>query len=1200
MFFQNLIDPLASLESFQAAERRLIQGKGAWLSGVWGGARAFVAAALVSRLRRPTVIVCVDESSALDLYEELRFFLQGFPALSAPDQVSRFHVKYPTVLDPALDPLVYFPPLESSVLDAVNREQGRSIERLLILRRLAQGEPLVMVVSLPALLQRQVAPEALVGASLSLTRGGQFPMDMLAKRLVALGYRREASVEEPGQFSVRGGILDLAPPDTDHPLRLEFDGDTLESLRAFDPVSQRSFQAQESLEVMPFHELILDDETRDRGLERILEAPMKKEARQRWHDQLRDQPSFGGQDWLLPFFYPETTLFDHLDCLKEKPILIADQPQQWKDVCGALADEAAAVAERRVEQGQLYPSAAQWMMDWSGLEKRMKGFPLLGTSLLPHSLGEFKELEPYPLTFKSLDLNAGDPQLLFNEVLVWMSRGLKLIFAAHSHGELLRIKDMLDEKKLPSRELKDGEAGLADLQEGEIGLTLAKLDKGFLSPGAKFVMVSDQDIFRRTTLKAPRVYRHRYQGLKGARKIESFSELKEGDCAVHLRHGIGIFRGVVRLNIEGHDKDFVCLEYAEKEKLYVPVDQVNLVQKYLGGEDNPRLHKLGGASWAAAQERVKKSVADLAAELLRIYASRELSNAPGTGPDSKWQREFEESFPFDETEDQLKAIEEIKTDLEGRKPMDRLLCGDVGFGKTEVALRAAFKAVMAGQQAAVLVPTTILAQQHYNTFAARLAAFPVRLGLMSRFRSAKEQKQTLAGLKDGSVDLVVGTHRLLSRDVAFKKLGLIIVDEEQRFGVAHKERLKRLRHQVGVLAMSATPVPRTLHFSLAGLRDMSLIETPPLDRLPVRTYVLEDDPAIMREAILAELKRQGQVFFVHNRVKDIEKVAARLRALVPEASVAVGHGQMPKHDLEKVMVEFLGRAHDILVATTIIESGLDIPNVNTILINYAQDFGLSQLYQLRGRVGRSERQAYAYLFYPKARSLPEVAEKRLAAIEEFTELGAGFKVAMRDLEIRGVGNILGPQQHGHVSAVGFDMYCHLLNEAVSKLKGEDIPQEDRTPTLHLDMDAYIPENYIPDPRQKMDCYKRLASIDSRQGLADVEEELQDRYGDPPRQVRALLDAVDIRLWALELGLSEVTQRSNLVVLRYFEDTLPGGAFVREMMLKLKDKIKFLQGPPPGLSVSCSPGQGAQLLRSLLPLLKHYVKIPGLKELAPKG
>jgi transcription-repair coupling factor (superfamily II helicase) len=1198
MLFKSLFESFTRLPAMEATEARLAQGKGAWLSGVWGGARAFTAASLAFRLRKPMVLVCVDESSALEVAEELRFFLQGFPSLSKPDEVSGFHVKYPTVLDPGRDPLVFFPALEFGSVDSVNRQQGVSIERLLVLQRLALGEPLLMVTSIPALLQRQLAPEALVGASLSFSKGKSYDRDEILKRLVDLGYRREAMVEEPGQFSLRGGILDLAPPNADFPMRLEFDSDTLEGLRAFDPVSQRSFEPQESLEVMPFHELILDDAAREGGLKRVLESKLKKEARQRWHDQLKTQVSFGGQEWLLPFFYPENSLFDYLESLPHKPILVMDQPQQWKDACLKLHEDAASLAERRWDQGQLFPEAEQLLMGWNDLEKRVRHYPLLGTSLLAHSLTEFRELEARPLTFKSLNLNPGDSQLLLSEILVWLSQGLKVLVGCHSPGELERLKDLLVEKHLECKELKDGQ-GPESLGDGEVGLMLAKLEKGFLSKEAGLVLVSDQEVFRRQSLKSARVYRHRYQGLKGARKIDSFSELKEGDAAVHLRHGIGIFRGVVRLNIEGFDKDFVCLEYAEKEKLYVPVDQVNLVQKYLGGEEHPRLHKLGGSSWEAAQEKVKRSVAELAQELLKIYAGRQVAQVQGMGSDNKWQREFEESFPFDETEDQLKAIEEVKKDLEGRKPMDRLLCGDVGFGKTEVALRAAFKTVMAGYQAAVLVPTTILAQQHHSTFAARLADFPVRLGLLSRFRSIKEQKEVVEGLRNGSVDLVIGTHRLLSEDVAFKKLGLIVVDEEQRFGVAHKERLKRLRSQVGVLTMSATPVPRTLHFSLAGLRDMSMIETPPLDRLPVRTYVLEDDNDIMREAILRELERKGQIFFVHNRVKDIEKVAARLRALVPEASVAVGHGQMPKHDLEKVMVEFLGRAHDILVATTIIESGLDIPNVNTIIINHAEDYGLSQLYQLRGRVGRSERQAYAYLFYPKSRSLPEIAERRLAAIEEFTDLGAGFKVAMRDLEIRGVGNILGPQQHGHVSAVGFDLYCHLLNEAVSKLKGEEV-QEDRSPTLHLDMDAYIPELYIPDPRQKMDWYKRLAALDSREALQEVEQELQDRYGPPPTAVKSLLEAVDIRLWALELGLSEVTQRANQVVLRYFEDRLPGGTFVSEMMLRFKDKIKFLPGPPPGLTLSAPLGQGAQLLRSLLPHLKHYVKINNAKELAHEG
>jgi transcription-repair coupling factor (superfamily II helicase) len=1186
MLFEKVFDEFLAQAPMRAALERLRAGRGAWLSGVWGAGRAFTAAAMLRDLRQPTAIFCMDEDSALELYEELRFFMQGFPSLADPGQASEFTVKYPTLLDPGKDPLVYFPALEFGSVDSVNREHGKSIERLLILRRLAAGEPLVLVSTLQALLQKLPSPEAVLGASLSLKKGGSYAREELVGSLLRLGYRREASVEEPGQFNIRGGIVDVAPPDMDYPWRLEFDGDLLESLRSFDPASQKSLASGEQLDLMPFQELILDEAGREEGINRLQKLPLKKEILAHWVQEIREQRSLG-QNWLLPLFFPETSLCDYLKCLDSKPLIVLDQPHQWSDAATSLLEAMEDVSERRKEQGLPFPQAAQMLTEIPAIFKNLRAYPCLGFSLLGHSFHELGDLQGGGLTFKSLNLSPGDTGMLMNEVLLWTSQGRRVLVACHSQGELMRFKDLCDEKKLVSRPLASAQ-DWESLNEGELGLMLAKIERGFASSEAKLVLVSDQEIFRRNTLKTPRVYRHRYKGLK-SRKIESFSELKEGQAAVHVKHGIGIFRGMARLNIEGFDKDFVCLEYAEREKLYVPVDQVNLVQKYLGGDENPKLHKLGGYAWAAAQEKVKKSVAELAAELLKIYASRQVASSAGTGPDSKWQKEFEASFPFEETEDQLRAIEEIKRDMESKKPMDRLLCGDVGFGKTEVALRACFKTVMSGQQAAILVPTTVLCQQHFTNFSERLQDFPVKIGMLSRFRTQKEQKAVVEGLKEGTIDLVVGTHRLLSQDIVFKRLGLIVVDEEQRFGVAHKERLKKLKTQVGVLAMSATPVPRTLHFSLSGLRDMSLIETAPLDRLPVRTYVLEDNQEIMREALLQELSRKGQVFFVHNRVKDIEKVAERLRTLIPEASIAVAHGQMPKDELERVMVEFFGRAHDILVATTIIESGLDIPNVNTIIINHAEDFGLSQLYQLRGRVGRSERQGYAYLFYPRSRSLPEVAEKRLAAIEEFTELGSGFKVAMRDLEIRGVGNILGPQQHGHVAAVGFDLYCHLLNEAVANLKGEEI-QPDRTPALQLDLEAYLPENFIDDPRQKMEWYKRLAAIETREQLHEAEAELKDRYGEIPRQASNLLEVVEIRLWALDLGLAEITQKSSQIAFRYFEDCMPPESFVSEMMLRFKDKIRFLAGPPPGFVLQTAAGQSGQVLKSLLPQMKRHVKV----------
>jgi len=1189
--FEGLTDGARLLECLR-------QGRPAWASGVWGSARSLVAASVFARLRRPGVVLCVDEAQALELTDELRFFLQGFPSLSHPDQQARFQVKYPTLLDPGEDPLVYFPALEFTAYDALTKDYGRTVERLLILKRLAAGEPLLLVTSLAAACQRLPPPDVLSRAVFSVEMEHDYSLDQLASRLTAMGYRREFTVEEPGQFAVRGGLVDVSPPDHDWPLRLEFDGDRLTSLRYFDPGSQRSQRHLERAEIIPFQELILDPETRAAGLRRVLQSRLAAVPRQAWYDRLAEETQFLGLEWLQPFFYPDCTLFDYLACLPVRPLLMADQLQLMLDLADQAQARAAELMEARASAGLLFPRPDQLLLDRAGLLKALARPATFYSSLLPHSLAEIKGAEALSFSFKSHDLAQGDVEQFSREVLVWLSKGFETLVVSRTHGELLRMKEVLEGRKYRTLELGEGAAAPQDIPEGGVGLALARLERGFVAPELGLSLLSDQELFKRQALAAPRVYRHRYKGLKGSRPIESFGELKEGQPAVHIDHGIGIFRGVMRMDIDGHAKDFICLEYAEGEKLYVPTDQVNLVQKYLGGDDSPRLHKLGGDRWASARAKVKKVVAELAEDLLQLYARRQVAHTQGFGPDTDAQRLFEETFPYEETPDQLKAIEAVKRDMERPKPMDRLVCGDVGFGKTEVALRAAFKAVMAGQQVAMLAPTTILAHQHFNTFRERMADWPVRMVMLSRFRKPKEIKEALKALAEGRADLVIGTHRLLQKDVAFKRLGLVIIDEEQRFGVAHKEKLKQLRSQVAVISMSATPIPRTLHFSLAGLRDMSVIETPPLDRLPVRTYVLEDNQELSRQAILQELKRGGQVFFVHNRVKDIHKVAEHLRSLVPEARVAVAHGQMEKDELEQVMVEFLGRMHDVLVATTIIESGLDMPNVNTIIINHAEDFGLSQLYQLRGRVGRSERQAYAYLFYPKGRSIPEVAEKRLVAIEEFTDLGAGFKVAMRDLEIRGAGNILGAQQHGQVAAVGFDLYCHMLNEAVQHLKGEEV-KEERNPVLQLDLDAYLPEDYVGDPRMKLDLYKRLSQLEDEEELKAVEEEVRDRFGEPPSPARWLFEVVRIRLGAKKLGFSEVTQKGNQIILRFYADFQPGPDFVPRILGAFSGQVRFLAGPPPGLVFTAPEGNSYAFLKRLLPQLGPYVNIDR-KELAREG
>ncbi|MCL2336372.1 MAG: transcription-repair coupling factor, partial [Firmicutes bacterium] len=659
-----------------------------------------------------------------------------------------------------------------------------------------------------------------------------------------------------------------------------------------------------------------------------------------------------------------------------------------------------------------------------------------------------------------------------------------------------------------------------EVQPGSVVIAHGQLSGGFELVNAKLVIITEGEIF------GQRKRRRREQQGESESRLEPFSDLKTGDYVVHVNHGIGRYQGIVPLDIGEIRKDYLLIKYAGADKLYVPTDQVGLLQKYLGAEaDAPKLSKLGGAEWNRVKSRVREAVRDIAQDLLALYAARETVQGYAYGPDTVWQREFEDSFPYEETADQIKAINEVKRDMESRRTMDRLLCGDVGYGKTEVALRASFKAVMEGKQVAVLVPTTILAQQHYNTFRERFARYPVQVEMLSRFRTNREQNQIVSGLAAGRIDIVIGTHRLVQDDIAFKDLGLVVVDEEQRFGVSHKEKLKQLRHTVDVLTLTATPIPRTLHMSLVGVRDTSLLETPPENRFPVQTYVLEEGPELIREAIRRELNRDGQVYFVHNRVADLDRIAGWIKSLAPEARVMTAHGQMREESLEQIMLDFIDGAYDILVCTTIIESGLDIPNVNTLIVKEANNFGLAQLYQLRGRVGRANRLAYAYLTFRKDRVINEVAEKRMAAIREFTEFGSGYKIAMRDLEIRGAGNLLGAEQHGHIAAVGFDLYCRLLEEAVQEARGEKVEPVVET-VVELPVEAYIPADYITDVNQKVELYRRIASLRREEEVPELEEELVDRFGDLPAAVVNLLRVARIRVVAGGLKVKAISRQSG--------------------------------------------------------------------------
>ncbi len=920
-------------------------------------------------------------------------------------------------------------------------------ERLAVLLGLADGSPLWVLAPVAALLRPVLSAEDLRAAVRVLAAGQRADRDALVEFLQASGYTRADLVEAKGQFAVRGGIVDFFPPHLDRPVRAEWLGDDIESLRAFDPSTQRSTGP----------------------LARVVVTPAAERA-------------------------GTATLLDHLPA---GSLLVYDEPDELRRQCRTLREHA--------------PEAS--LADWDALAAGGRALARLSLSTLHASHGGLEVALPCA----GVEAFAGQMRLLSRRLQEWQAEGRRVLVVTTQNQ---RIREILSDHSVAA-----APAGPEVVPApGQVAVADGPLSGGFQLPPVGLVVVTDSEIvgWRRR--------RRRMRFREGVR-LYSWTDLSPGDLVVHVHHGIGIYRGMVRLLMGGAERDYLELEYAQGDRLYVPTDQIDLVQRYIGVEgQQPRIHRLGGAEWEREKKRVREATRELARELLQLYALRETVQGHAFGPDTPWQQELEATFEFEETPDQWLAIQDVKRDMESPRPMDRLIAGDVGYGKTEVALRAAFKAVMDGRQVAVLVPTTILAQQHYTVFLKRLAPYPVTVEVLSRFRSRAEQRKLLEGLAAGTVDIVIGTHRLLQPDVRFRNLGLVIIDEEQRFGVRHKEHLKKLRATVDVLTLTATPIPRTLHMSLVGLRDMSVMETPPEARLPIHTEVCPQDDALVRAAILRELDRGGQVYVVHNRVETIERAARRIRALVPEAKVAVAHGQMPEDRLEQVMLDFLGGRYDVLVCTTIVEIGLDIPRVNTILIEDAHLMGLSQLYQLRGRVGRSNRQAYCYLLYPRGAPLTDEARQRLEAMREFVALGSGFKLALRDLEIRGAGNLLGPEQHGHLAAVGFELYTRLLDEAVRELRGQAV-EEAPAPAVDLGVDAYLPPEYIPDEGQRMAMYRKMAAARSLEEAEAVAEEITDRYGPPPPPAAALLDLLRLRELARDAGVAAITRDHDRIVIR---------------------------------------------------------------------
>mgnify|MGYP000938865237 FL=1 len=997
-------------------------------------------------------------------------------------------------------------------------------------RGAAAPQGLFITASIWSLMAKTVTPRALLRAHQTLDQGQAVPMYTLIERLVRAGYERVPVVEEPGTFAHRGSLVDVYPPGQHWPIRIDFFGDEIDSIRTFDASTQRTRENLTSVALPPASEALPEWGLAAReALASWQLDGCNGVARARYQDDrdhLLERAYFRGIEYYTPYLYPNAaTLTDYLPA---NALLLVDDVLTLETAALGLENQATSLRADMIRDGDLPANFAIAHLTWEELKTRLAGAISLG-------YGQQELQSPIGRLFVAAPHFGGQLEDGLAEAVRLSRDGQRLVLVSRQAERLATLLHQQQVPVTPTRELASLPA------PGTISLIDGVVNEGWALPAADLLLLTDAELFGWV-----RKQRRREIAPRQSAPEALFADLQEGDYVVHLEYGIGVYRGLVRKSIGGVEREYLELAYEQGDRLFVPIHQADRVSRYLGADERqPRIHRLGGTEWAAVRERAEKAIRDIARDLLELYAAREVTPGMAFAADTEWQHELEASFAYEETDDQLRALAEIKADMERPKPMDRLVCGDVGYGKTEVALRAAFKAVMDGKQVAVLVPTTILAQQHFYTFRRRLRAFPVRVEMLSRFRSPDEQDEVILGLMEGSVDIVIGTHRLLSQDVSFHDLGLVVIDEEQRFGVTHKERLKQLRREVDVLTMTATPIPRTLHMSLSGIRDMSIIDTAPENRLAVRTVVASYEESAIRTAILREIDRNGQVYFVHNRVQDIDLVAAALHRIVPEASVVIGHGQMDEDELAQVMLDFAQGQYDVLLCTTIIESGLDIPNVNTIIIDDADHFGLAQLYQLRGRVGRGLNRGYAYLLYRPP--LTEIATKRLQAIQEASELGAGLRVAMRDMEIRGAGEILGAEQHGHINAIGFDLYSRLLRRAVQEIRdasGESLEAVIRAqhraavealsldlgPSIDLPLSAHLPDDYIPDAALRLRLYRRLSHVKTLDDVAQIRDELRDRFGTMPAPVEDLFYLLEVKARAEQVGVIQIKSMEDEIVL----------------------------------------------------------------------
>ena len=1044
--------------------------------------------------------------------------------------------------------------------------------RLKVIKEILQNErKKIIVTSIDALTSLYTPKEYYLRYSMIIKTGDDIDLKEISKSLLQCGYERVEVVEGKGEFSFRGGILDVFPPTSAYPYRVELFGDEVDSIRTFNTESQRSIEKVEEFSIFPSKEVIVDDECRSRAVQNINEelkkviANVSKENKESVEkikgivgkniELLNNTYYFETIDSYLPFFYEKLdSFFDYL----QGYTFVVDDFKRSSGKMESIYYEFNENYMSFLQRGDILPSQNSLLLNKGELESKLENSSLITlSSFLNKSDGLFNTVD---IGFEEVTLNKYNGQLnmLIEDIQERKEKKYKTVILAGTRPRGERLVKTLMEKGIFST-YKDS---IDKIEAGEVVITFGNLLRGFDYPELELSIISDKDIFGETRRKrSGKAVRK-----KGVAKITSFAELKPGDYVVHANHGIGVYKGIKQMAAGGTTRDYLDIVYDKGDKLYVPVDQLDLVQKYIGSEGNsPKINKLGGAEWQKAKAKARKSINEIAQDLVKLYAARATLKGHSFGKDTEWQRQFEDEFPYEETPDQLASLEEIKSDMESDKPMDRLLCGDVGYGKTEVAIRAAFKAVMDGKQVAFLVPTTILADQHYNNLIKRFSDFPIKIDMISRFRTPKQQKATLQALKEGNVDILIGTHRLVSKDIVFKDLGLLIVDEEQRFGVAQKEKIKGMKKNVDVLTLSATPIPRTLHMSLTGVRDISVIETPPEDRYPIQTYVVEQNDQLIRDAILREIGRGGQVYFVYNRVESIDSMANYIRDLVPECKVCIMHGQMTEKELETEMIAFMNKEYDVLVCTTIIETGIDISNVNTMIVHNADKMGLSQLYQLRGRVGRANRIAYAYFIYTKDKILTEVAEKRLKALKDFTELGSGFKIAMRDLEIRGAGNMMGSSQHGHMASIGYDLYCRMLEDTIKLIKGE-IENEPIETSVDIKVDAFIPSSYITDEIQKIEVYKKIAAIENINDFMEIKSELEDRYSSIPDSVYNLMDIAYIKSICKGLYIEDIKETAKELRFKFVKGYKGFEDIYSVLLNQYKDDVILYFGETPSFAI----------------------------------